>query len=120
MARTFRQPGAVLNWVNGSGAPVVSGEAIALADIVAIAQVDIPIAGEGAISIEGVHQVPKASGAAWAVGQKIHFNSDTGNFTHTSPTEGVDNCGVAVEVAASGATVGFVKLTPGTGTVQSA
>jgi predicted RecA/RadA family phage recombinase len=55
-------------------------------------------------------QVPKATGAAWAVGDKLYWDPVASKFTKTS----TDNtyAGMAVAVAASDDTEGEMELNP--------
>lgn len=120
MARTFKQPGAVLTHSNASGSAIDEGDVVVMGDIVGIALVDIADGEDGAVSIEGVHEVPKASGTAWVQGDSLDWDASAGAFEKgATPAAGdVLLAGIAALAAASAATTGEVKLTPGTGTVQ--
>ncbi len=62
---------------------------------------------EGAVN--GVFDLAKATGAAWTVGARIYWDDTAKNCTTTASTNKL--IGVAVAAAASGDTVGRVKLT---------
>lgn len=52
--------------------------------------------------------VPKAAGAAWAIGDILYWDNTAGNFTKTATNN--TRVGVALSVQASGDVVGRVKL----------
>lgn len=56
----------------------------------------------------GVFEIPKATGSAWAVGDKVYWSETNAVKT---PTDN-DLIGIAVAAAASGDTVGAVKFGP--------
>jgi predicted RecA/RadA family phage recombinase len=61
------------------------------------------------VELEGVYNAqPKATGEAWAVGQKVYYDAGNARFTTTASTHVW--AGWAFEVAQSAATTGVVKL----------
>lgn len=118
MATTFHQNGDVLDIVAGSA--ISSGDVVVTGDIVGIAVADIANGSTGSIAVEGVFKVAKASGEAWAVGDKLGWDASASAFdlTFTPATGDVTTCCVAAVAAGSADTVGYVKLTPGTGAGQ--
>lgn len=101
-----------------AGGTIASGDVDSMGDMVGVAQ-NAATSGESVVyAIEGVYLVAKATGAAWAVGDKVNFDTSAGNFTAsaTAAAGDVTAAGVCMEAAASGATTAKVKLTPGTGT----
>ena len=52
--------------------------------------------------------VPKAAGAAWAIGDILYWDNTAGNFTKTATNN--TRVGSALSVQASGDVVGRVKL----------
>lgn len=54
--------------------------------------------------------VPKATGAAWAVGDLLYWDATNKVFTKTS--SGNTKCAVATAVADSGAALGTLRLLP--------
>ena len=61
------------------------------------------------IVTRGVYDgVPKAAGAAWAIGDLLYWDNTAGNFTKTATNNTRD--GSALSVQASGDVVGRVKL----------
>jgi predicted RecA/RadA family phage recombinase len=65
------------------------------------------------VETAGVFTLPKATGAAWAVGDLLYYDGTAHNITKTS--SGNTKIGVATAVAASGDTTGNVKLGPTVG-----
>lgn len=120
MARTYKQPGEVLEHANASGSAISAGDVVVMGDIVGIALVDIPDGESGSVAIEGVFTVAKVAGTAWAQGDKIDWDASAGAFDlGVTPASGdVTLAGVAAVAAASAATTAELKLTPGTGTGQ--
>lgn len=101
-----------------AGGAITSGDLDELGNMMGVAQNDAASGESVVYAIEGVFTVTKATGTAWAVGDKVDFDSSAGNSTvGLTPAAGdVADYGVCMEAAASGATTGIVKLTPGTGT----
>lgn len=87
---------------------VVSGTAYLIGAIVVVA---IHSAAAGATfqgRVEGVFNLPKATGAAWTEGAKLYWDNAAKNFTTTSA--GNTFAGNAAAAAASGDTTGVVRL----------
>lgn len=122
MARTFVQPGKVLEHANASGSNISAGDVVVIGDHVGVALVDIPDGAKGTISISGVHRLPKTGGTAWSQGDKLSYDVSAGSFAKgLSAAEGdIVGCAIAAEDAAQADTAGLVLLTPGTGTVEPA
>lgn len=119
MAKTFVQPGNILEHANSSGSAISAGDVVVMGDIVGVAEVDIPDGESGNVRVTGVHSLAKASGTAWTQGDSLDWDAAAGAFEKdkATPAAGdVENCAVAAKDAASGDTTGNVKLTPGTGT----
>ncbi len=122
MSRTFKQPGLVLTYENGTGSAISAGDVVVTGDTVGVANVDIANGDSGALSIEGVHEVAKVSGTAWVQGDSLDWDASESAFTKdiATPAAGdVENCAIAAAAAASADTTGEVKLTPGAGAVTS-
>ncbi len=74
---------------------------------VAVASIANGASGEVETS-GGVFELPKATGAAWAVGDVLYWDATNKVFTKTS--SGNTKAGVAYAAAISGDTTGLVKL----------
>lgn len=112
MANTFKQPGTILTHANGSGSDIAAGDVVVIGDTVAVALVDIPDGESGAISLEGVHELPKDAGTAWEQGDKLDWDASEDAFGKgiTAASGDVIGCAIAAADAASAGTVGEVKL----------
>lgn len=108
--KNFVQPGDVL--------PLTAPYALATAGLgflvgsifaVALSAAENGAAVEGAVS--GVFDLAKATGTAWTVGVRIYWDDTAKNCTTNAAAGANKLIGVAVAAAASGDTVGRVKLT---------
>lgn len=117
MSRTFRQPGKVLTWTNGTGGAVAAGDVVVMGDAVGVALVDIPNGEAGSVSVTGVHDLPK-DGSALTQGDLLDWDVDNGQFI-PSAAPGVGNTHVrrvayaAADAAAGDATAEVVLENPG-------
>ena len=118
MTTRFHQDGKILDYA--PAVAVSSDDIIVTGDIIGIALADIPANEVGAIGVDGVYAVPKVAGEAWVVGNKLGYDVSALAFdlTFTAAAGDVINCGVAAKAAASADVIGYIKLTPGTGTGQ--
>jgi predicted RecA/RadA family phage recombinase len=127
MARNYESDGNVIQWTNGSGADVASGQLIKLGSILGVALVAIAIGETGSVAIEGVFSgVPKVSAAVFAQGEKLVFdvsaNSGAGAFDDSAATPAsgdVTGGAIAWVAGANLETTCTVKLTPGNTTVTA-
>lgn len=114
------QDGKRITWTNGTGSDVVAGQAVAVGNQVGVACVDIANGESGAVAMEGVFSLPKATGSAWTAGSKLLWDVSAAKFdvgTATPATGDISVCCVAWAAAASGDTTGYVKINVGVGTV---
>lgn len=127
MARNYVAPGETIQWTNGTGAAVASGQVVKLANCLGVALVAIAIGGTGSVALEGVFSgVPKVSGAVFAQGEKLLWdvsaNTNTGAFDDaaaTGTTGDVMGGAVAWVAGTNGQTTCTIKLTPGNTTVTA-
>lgn len=118
MASNFIQPGATLDIV--AGATLTSGVPVAIGALVAVPLSSVASGQPCAVRVEGVFDVPKATGNSFTVGQRVNFRPSTGAFTVATPAAGdLIGAGIAVAAAASGDTVARVRLSPGAATIQA-
>ena len=116
MATSHHADGNVIDHV--AGAAILSGDIVVTGDIVGVALTDIANTATGAVAIEGVWNVAKATGTAWVQGDSLDWDASGSEFDLdiAVPAAGdVENCAVAYVDAGSADAVGIVKLTPGTG-----
>lgn len=114
------QDGKKITWTNGTGSNVVAGQVVAVGILVGVACVAIANGASGAVAMDGVFTVPKATGNAWVSGAKVLWDVSAAKFDHggaTPATGDISGCCVAWAGAASGDTTGKVKINVGVGTV---
>lgn len=122
MATNYIQPGETINWTNGTGSAVVSGQVVAIGQIIGVALVDIASTASGSVGIKGVYSVPKVTAAVIAAGESLVWDVSAGKFDDNLATPATGDisgqAAVAVEAAGSSATTLKVLLTgvPGTKT----
>ena len=108
MAQNFIQSGDVIIFQN-AGAALASGAGVKIGLRIGVCLVDIAATtGSGAVAMEGVFKIVKATGQAWTQGALVYWDDTNKNFTTTA--SGNTLAGYIWEPAASGDTVGYVKL----------
>lgn len=125
MATNYQQDGEVIQWTNGTGAAVVSGQLVKLSHMLGVALVNIANGASGSVAVEGVFSgVPKVSAAVFAQGEKLVFdvsaNTGLGAFDDaaaTPATGDVTGGAVAWVAGANLETTCTIKLTPGNATL---
>lgn len=119
MAKNYIQNGEVINFTN-SGSAIVSGAVVVVGNLVGVALTNIGTNETGAVAIEGVFELPKATAAVIAVGEKVLWDVSAGNFdakSATPATGDISNACAAMAAAGNGATTVKVKLNVGMGVV---
>jgi predicted RecA/RadA family phage recombinase len=128
MAKNFVQDGDVIQWTNGTGVAVASGQVVKVGPgTLGVALVALANGATGSVAIEGVFSgVPKVSAAVFAQGEKLLFDVSAGS--------GVGAFDDSAAVGASGDVMGgaiawvaglntetacTIKLTPGNSTVTA-
>lgn len=97
MAKNYVQDGKVLNYT--AGADIASGQFVLIGAIGGVAIGKIANGATGAVQIQGVFSVPKASGAV-TQGAKLYWDATNSVLTITS--SGNTIVGVAAAAAQSG------------------
>jgi predicted RecA/RadA family phage recombinase len=121
MAKNFESDGSVIQWTNGTGGDVASGQLVKIGiSLLGIALVAIPNGSSGSVAVEGVFSgVPKVSGAVFVQGEKLLWDVSASAFDDSAATPATgDVMGGAIAWAAggNGETTCTVKLTPGNST----
>ena len=119
MSKNFIQNGEVINFTN-SGSAIVSGAVVVVGNLVGVALTNIGTNETGAVAIEGVFELPKATAAVIAVGEKVLWDVSAGKFdakSATPATGDISNACAAWEAAGAGATSVKVRLNVGMGVV---
>lgn len=125
MARNYESDGNVIQWTNGTGSAVASGQVVKVGNLIGVALVALAIGETGSVAVEGVFSgVPKVSGAVFAQGEKLVFDvSASGGLgafddsAATPATGDVTGGAVAWVAGADGETTCTIKLTPGNSAV---
>ncbi len=104
--KNFVQPGQTVT-VQAPYA-VASGAGCLVGSLFGVASAAAALNAEVELVTEGVFDLAKASGAAWTVGARIYWDDTAKNCTTTVGTNKL--IGVATAAAASGDTVGRVRL----------
>jgi len=90
-----------------SGDPVLVGHIFGVANFAAAAGAPVEI------DTCGVFVLPKATGAAWAVGDILYYDATAKNITETATNN--TKIGVATVAAQNTDTTGYVKIGPTVG-----
>lgn len=99
----YIQEGNAIDYTPVADTP--AGTVVVLGDIIGLAGDDIPAGRVGALTIEGVVELPK-DGSAYTAGDTVDFDGNTIIATAGAPV------GVVVKDAAAGDAAAWVKLTP--------
>ena len=106
MANNFVQDGDVIQWTNGTGSAVSSGQVVKVGpNMLGVALVAIANGSSGSVAVEGVFTAPKVSAAVFAQGEKLLFDvsagSGVGAFDDSAATPATgDVMGAAIAWAA--------------------
>lgn len=87
---------------------VVSGAVVLVGSVIGVAVADAEMGDPVQLKLTGVFELPKATGTAWAVGDKIYWDFADQNCNKSS--SGNSLLGICTEAAISGAEVGKVRL----------
>lgn len=121
MAKNYVQAGEVVDFTNGTGSDIASGDVVPMGSLIGVAITDIPDGETGAVGIEGVWEMPKVSAAVIAAGETVTWDASAGAFedNQATPATGdlTDGC-VAVAAAGNGDTSVMVKINVGPSTVN--
>lgn len=125
MARNYESDGNVIQWTNGTGSAVASGQVVKVGNLIGVALVALANGETGSVAVEGVFSgVPKVSGAVFAQGEKLIFdvsaNGGLGAFDDSAATPAtgdVTGGAVAWVAGGDGDTTCTIKLTPGNSAV---
>jgi len=108
MAKNFIHEGKILNYT--AGANIASGQFVLIGTIGGVAIAAIANGATGAVQIQGVFSVPKASGAV-TQGAKLYW--DATNSVLTTTASGNTIVGVAAAAAQSGDATAQILLNVG-------
>lgn len=107
MAKNYVEDGNTMDWTNSTGADVVSGDPVAVGALLGVAHGDITDAEDGVLHMTGVIALPKEEADTWSAGDKLYFDTASGNV---STTESDVLAGTAWADAENGDTDAPVRL----------
>ena len=108
--KNFLQPGLSLDLI-APGGGVVSGVALLIGTAILAVPTSSKAVGETFSGlVEGVVELPKLTTDVMAVGDKVNFNTGTGELQLATST--LDNCATVVVAAGNGVLVVKARLTP--------
>ena len=122
MATNYVQKGESLQWVNGTGSAVVSGQVVAVGQRIGIAADNIASTATGTVYMEGVFNVPKVSAAVIAQGEMVAWDASEGKFDDNAlslAAGDITNAAIAWEKGIATQTTIDVKLTNQVATVDA-
>ena len=106
--KNFIQPGDSIDVI--APADVNSGAMVLIGSLLGVASNKVLSGASLSIGVTGVYEVPKLEANTWVVGNKVNYNTSTGEFQLATTT--LDNAGTVVEAADNSKTVGKVRFTP--------
>lgn len=119
--KNFRQSGNVLS-VAAAAAAVAAGQVSIVGTHIGVAATPAAIGEPYELNLDGVYEVPKATGAAWTQGQALMWDASAGAFAAVgTPASGdVTAAGLtAWAAAASSDATGLVRFAGIPGTVTA-
>jgi predicted RecA/RadA family phage recombinase len=126
MATNYVQDGSVLNYTNGTGSDISSGDVVVLGEtgdaVIGVALVDIADTESGAVALEGVFTLAKVSAAVFKQGESLIWDSSASAFDDNQATPASGDVSGSVVAAADGAnteTTCTVRLTGRAGTLTA-
>lgn len=120
LSTNFVQAGKVIDWTNGTGAAVASGDVVKIGNLLGVAAVDIAADASGSVSLCGVFTVPKVAGAVIAQGETLTWDASAAAFDDNAAVAAAGDITGAAAVAFEAAGNGVTELdvlftgTPGT------
>lgn len=124
MAKNYESDGKVIQWTNGTGAAVASGQVVKVGPtMLGVALVALAAGATGSVAVEGVFSdVPKVSAAVFAQGEKLLFDVSAAAFDDSAAVGAsgdVMGGAIAWEAGADAETTCTIKLTPGNATTTA-
>jgi len=108
MAKTYVQPGDVMEYTNASGAIISSGTVLKIGSRIGVVLVDIPDGKSGSVAVTGVWTIAKLGTDVVGQGDLLYWDDTNKRLTTTS----TDNtlAGYAFKAAGSGVTTVEIKI----------
>lgn len=112
MATNYIQPGDVIDWTNGTGAAIASGDVVVVGNHrLGIALAAITIAAVGAVKVCGIFELAKNTSDAVVEGQKLWWDA-TNEEVINAPAINSYFIGYAADAELSATTTVKVRLAP--------
>lgn len=108
MAQNYLQTGSRMDWTNGTGVDVSSGDLVPVGASFGIAAVDIADGESGSLIMEGVFEIDAVNSAAISQGNPVYYVTSTGKASPTA--EDQKFIGIAWAAKAETGTTVEVKL----------
>lgn len=122
MSKNYVQEGRVIDYTNGTGSNISSGDVVVIGALLGVALVDIADGESGSVQIGGVFSVPKVSGAVISQGESLTYDVSASAFDDNAATPATGDitgaAAVAAEDAGNGVTTMDVLFTGVPGTVN--
>lgn len=118
--KNYVQGGSSLEWTNGTGSAVVSGDVVVVGNQIGVAAVDIADTESGTVNMEGVFTLPKVSAAVIAQGEDVIYDVSAAAFDDNAAVAAAGDVSGACTAWAAGAdgeTTLLVKINTGVGSV---
>ena len=84
MAKGYVQEGKRMDWVNGTGSDLASGDVVELPAMIGIALGDIADGAGGTLAVAEVWDLPKEAALAIDAGDQLYWDDTAGVITKTS------------------------------------
>lgn len=125
MAKYLVQDNGEKLWTNGTGSTVSSGGVAPASHMIGVALVDIANGATGTVDFTPgrvYSNIPKVTGAVFAVGEKLIWDTSAGKFDDAAATPAsgdITGAVIAWEAGTNGQTTCTVMLTPGNATLTA-
>ena len=104
---TYKHPGAIMDWENGTSADVSVGDVISLGTFCGVAQMDIADGDTGPVALSGVYEVDSVNNAGFSQGDLIYFDTVAKKATKDASKAFL---GVAMRDKETAGTTAWVKI----------
>lgn len=106
----YKQPGEIIDWVNGTGAAVASGALVKIGTKVGVAVGDIAIGATGSVRVWGVAEVPRLTTDATTQGEALYLDNTNHRVTEDAASGANIYAGYAFTAAAATVPTVLLKL----------
>lgn len=93
-------------------AAAVSGDFVVQGDVGGVAVTSGAIGDTVSVDTDGIFELPKATGQAWAVGNSLYWDATNKVFTTSAAAGANKRAGIAMSVNVNADVTGYVKINP--------